>query len=218
MPAIAATILFRSEFGLAGLAARDNNLRVEYLGPSVTAWITINFVIAAVLRRRRRRLRRSRSGHIDPDFAFWTTSGEFVFLAILAGYQSVTAVFVAAFAGTGALVFQPVFSQHLAGALGIFLLVVILFLPRGSARWTASGAYGADARRRPSLPRKDSEMTALPERGLEKDSARWSPPSDYRSLFERGQKLGLIGNNGAGKTTFINIVTGHLKPNSGRVP
>ncbi len=31
---IAATILFRSEFGLASLAVRENNLRVEYLGSS----------------------------------------------------------------------------------------------------------------------------------------------------------------------------------------
>src|SRR5436853_7439392 len=31
---IAATILFRSEFGLASLAVRENNLRVEYLGIS----------------------------------------------------------------------------------------------------------------------------------------------------------------------------------------
>ena len=31
-------------------------------------------------------------GHIDPNFSYWTTSGEFVFVAILAGSQSVVAV------------------------------------------------------------------------------------------------------------------------------
>src|SRR6202163_2422673 len=44
---IAATILFRSELGLASLAVRENNLRVEYLGISANRVITFNFVIAA---------------------------------------------------------------------------------------------------------------------------------------------------------------------------
>ncbi|MET0707699.1 MAG: ATP-binding cassette domain-containing protein, partial [Tardiphaga sp.] len=32
-----------------------------------------------------------------------------------------------------------------------------------------------------------------------------------------GQKLSLIGANGAGKTTFVNMVTGYLKPDSGTI-
>ena len=40
---IAATILFRSEFGLASLAVRENNLRVEYLGISANRIITDQF-------------------------------------------------------------------------------------------------------------------------------------------------------------------------------
>src|SRR5947199_7777622 len=44
---IGATILFRSEFGLASLAVRENNLRVEYPGISTNRVISNNFVIAA---------------------------------------------------------------------------------------------------------------------------------------------------------------------------
>jgi branched-chain amino acid transport system ATP-binding protein len=32
-----------------------------------------------------------------------------------------------------------------------------------------------------------------------------------------GQKVSLIGANGAGKTTFVNMVTGYLKPDSGSI-
>jgi len=32
-------------------------------------------------------------GHIDPDMAYWTTSGEFIFITILAGTGSVVAPF-----------------------------------------------------------------------------------------------------------------------------
>jgi branched-chain amino acid transport system ATP-binding protein len=35
--------------------------------------------------------------------------------------------------------------------------------------------------------------------------------------LHEGERLAVIGANGAGKTTFINIVTGFIKPNSGKV-
>jgi branched-chain amino acid transport system ATP-binding protein len=61
-------------------------------------------------------------------------------------------------------------------------------------------------------------MTALLETiGLQKAFGAVIAASDISVAVEPGQKLGLIGNNGAGKTTFINIVTGHLKPDAGRV-
>jgi branched-chain amino acid transport system ATP-binding protein len=35
--------------------------------------------------------------------------------------------------------------------------------------------------------------------------------------IDAGEVVGLIGTNGAGKTTFLNMVTGYLRPSSGRV-
>jgi len=61
-------------------------------------------------------------------------------------------------------------------------------------------------------------MTALLQTiDLQKAFGAVIAASDISVAVEHGQKLGLIGNNGAGKTTFINIVTGHLKPDAGRV-
>ena len=31
----------------------------------------------------------------------------------------------------------------------------------------------------------------------------------------RGETLGMIGPNGSGKTTFVNVITGHTRPNGG---
>ena len=33
----------------------------------------------------------------------------------------------------------------------------------------------------------------------------------------RGEHVGLVGANGEGKSTFLNIVTGHLLPDEGKV-
>ena len=40
---------------------------------------------------------------------------------------------------------------------------------------------------------------------------------DVSLRLERGEVLGLIGDNGAGKSTLIKIVTGFLKPDSGKI-
>ena len=61
-------------------------------------------------------------------------------------------------------------------------------------------------------------MTGLLETfGLQKRFGAVVAANDISITVQRGQRLGLIGNNGAGKTTFVNIVTGHLRPDAGQV-
>jgi len=38
---------------------------------------------------------------------------------------------------------------------------------------------------------------------------------NFSYVFTKGQKIGIFGDNGSGKTTFLNIVTGNLQPDSG---
>ncbi len=40
---------------------------------------------------------------------------------------------------------------------------------------------------------------------------------DFSYTFTRGEKLGIIGRNGTGKTTFLNIITQQLQPDSGKL-
>ena len=130
--ALLARVYFDSTRGLVTLAVRDSELRVEYLGGSVRQAMAINFVIAAFLGGLGGALVVMSLGHIEPNFSFWTTSGEFVFVAILAGWQSVAAVFVAS---TVLEVVRSFSSAYFPNtwqlALGLFLLFVIRFLPRG---------------------------------------------------------------------------------------
>ena len=143
---VAAKILFQSEFGLASLAVRENNLRVEYLGISANRIIAINFVIAATFAGASGAFALMAQRHIDPQFAYWTTSGEFVFVAVLAGYQSVSAVFVASLALELVRSFSNLYLPNTWQlVLGVFLLAVILFLPRGiGSLWTRQRRRGTE--------------------------------------------------------------------------
>jgi ABC-type branched-subunit amino acid transport system permease subunit len=128
----------RSVRGLVTQAAHANALRVEYLGASVRSVMAINFALAAVLGGIGGALTVLALGHIEPTFAYWTQSGEFVFVAILAGPQSVGAIFFASLLLELVRSFSNLyFPNTWQLALGGFLLAVILFLPRGiGSLWT----------------------------------------------------------------------------------
>ncbi len=118
--------------GLLSLAVRENELRVEYLGMSVVNLVAWNYLLAAFVGGLGGALSVLALGHIDPQFSYWTSSGEFVFVAILAGHQSVTAVFVSSLLLELVRSFSSAyFPNTWQLALGIFLLLVIRFLPDG---------------------------------------------------------------------------------------
>lgn len=121
-----------SSLGRVTEAVRENEIRVEYLGLSPQRVLFANYVLAAGVSALGGGLTALASGHIDPDMAFWTTSGEFVFIAILGGTGHVVAPFV------GAIVFAVLRTFAIQEApntwqmtLGVTLLALILFLPKG---------------------------------------------------------------------------------------
>ena len=122
----------RTHLGRLAPAVRDNELRVEYMGASVRNVIHLHLVIAAVLAGAGGALTALAVGHVDPETAYWTTSGEFVFVAILSGTGSVAAPFA------GALLLELLRSfayEHAPNTwqlvVGGTMLAVILFLPEG---------------------------------------------------------------------------------------
>ena len=122
----------RSVAGSLAAPIRDNEIRVEFLGVSVTRIIHTKVVIAGILGGLGGALAALIIGHVDPNMSYWTTSGEFVFVTILAGAGSVTAAFI------GSLVFEAVRTFAFAVmpslwqmTLGAVLLLTILFLPDG---------------------------------------------------------------------------------------
>ena len=39
----------------------------------------------------------------------------------------------------------------------------------------------------------------------------------FEYVFQRGERIGIIGKNGTGKSTFLNMITGKTQPDSGKI-
>ena len=129
-----------SHQGRLAPAVRDNELRVEYLGASVRSVVHLNLVLAGVTAGLGGALTALAVGHIDPEMSYWTTSGEFVFVAILSGTASVLAPFLGAILlellRSFAYEYSPNTWQLVVGGA---MLLVILFLPGGL--WSVFGRW-----------------------------------------------------------------------------
>jgi ABC-type branched-subunit amino acid transport system permease subunit len=141
------TVYNRSAAGLLAQAVRGNALRVEYLGASARRSLAISFILCSVLGGLGGAITALVLGHVEPNFSNWTTSGEFVFVAVLAGHTSVAAVFVASLVLEIVRSFSNLyFPNTWQLALGSFLLLVILFRPDGiGSLWTAKSRKKVDA-------------------------------------------------------------------------
>jgi len=134
----------QTPLGRLAPAIKDNEIRVEYMGASARQAIHVKYVIAAALAGVGGGLAATTVGHIDPDMAYWTTSGEFIFITILSGTGSVVAPFI------GAFIFGAIHSAAYdlspntwQMSLGTALLLLIVFLPEGlwslfTRRWQRS--------------------------------------------------------------------------------
>jgi len=126
------TLFFDTVAGRLAVPARDNEVRLEFLGISVDRLIHLELVISGVLAGIGGALTALAVAHVDPNMAYWTTSGGFVFVTILAGAGSAAAAFLGSFvfelARSAAVDLLPNTWQM---TLGIALLLTILFLPEG---------------------------------------------------------------------------------------
>lgn len=58
---------------------------------------------------------------------------------------------------------------------------------------------------------------AISARAIQKRFGAVTAAADINIDIPSGQKVSLIGSNGAGKTTFVNMITGYIKPDSGEI-
>jgi branched-chain amino acid transport system permease protein len=129
---------------LAGIKTRET--RLEFMGVSARRVMLFAYVFSALMGGIGGALVAMTTRHVTPLLAYWTSSGELVFIAILGGAGSALGPFL------GAVAFELVrvyAAAAIADAwqmiLGGVLLAVILFAPGGvwgllSSRWKRRGA------------------------------------------------------------------------------
>ena len=137
-------IYSKSEIGLTSASVKDCEIRLEYLGLSVRYLIVFNMVIASVLAGIGGAMVALISGHIIPELAYWSTSGEFVFMTVLSGPNGIASAFGAT------AIFETIrlaAGQYMPNSwqliLGGFLLLSIYFMPSGIAAVFKRSRYKA---------------------------------------------------------------------------
>jgi branched-chain amino acid transport system permease protein len=133
----------RSPFGLHLRAIRENAGKAAYVGVEIFRMRLAAFVISAVYGGIGGTILAVTTGLADPELAYWTHSGNLVFMAVLGGSGS--------FAGPaiGALVFVVLqdfvmsITQYWRFVMGGVLVLLVVFMPQG-----LSGAVELLAKRR----------------------------------------------------------------------
>jgi branched-chain amino acid transport system permease protein len=115
---------------LAGIKTRE--ARLEFMGMPGRPVLLVAYVLSALMAGTAGVLIALASGQVTPALAYWTSSGELVFIAVLGGASSVLGPFL------GAAVYEltRVYASALVAntwqmVLGLVLLAVILFAPGG---------------------------------------------------------------------------------------
>ena len=164
---------------------------------------------------RRRRFRRACPGAlfgifnrgVFADYVFWSKSADVMIMTILGGMHHFWGPAVGA---AGADAAQP--ADHLLHRI----LAVRARHDPGRAAVRVSRRHRRRARRG-AVPALSEARAMLEIAGLRKSFAGFVAVADVSLTVETGQIAAVIGPNGAGKSTLFNLITGHLRPDSGRV-
>jgi len=123
--------IVHSPFGLHLAAIRENPRKAEYLGVRVRFFRLVAFLISAFYCAVGGVILAVNVGQADPELAYWTHSGELVFMTVLGGFTSFLGPIVGAFA----FIFLK---SELMGAtqywrfwLGAILALIVVLFPHG---------------------------------------------------------------------------------------
>jgi branched-chain amino acid transport system permease protein len=116
--------------GLSAIKTRET--RLEFMGIPARRVLLVAYVLSSLMAGCGGFIVAMATRHVTPSLAYWTASGELVFIAILGGAGSVLGAFLGAAAFELTRVYaSAVFAEGWQLILGCTLLLVILFAPGG---------------------------------------------------------------------------------------
>ena len=125
--------LVHSAFGLHLVATRENRRKSEYLGVRVRFFRMIAFAISAFYCAVGGAILAVNTGQADPELAYWTHSGELVFMTVLGGFGNFFGPVVGAFSFIFLKSELMGLTQYWRFWLGAILVVLVVLFPRGLA-------------------------------------------------------------------------------------
>jgi branched-chain amino acid transport system permease protein len=149
--------IVHSPFGLHLRAIRDNPRKAEYVGVRVYLFRLTAYVISAVYGAIGGALLSIPVGLADPELAYWTHSGNLVFMTILGGFGNFFGPLLGAFVFIGLQNELMSVTQYWRFALGVILILIVIALPRGLMGFL-------EKRGRPARDRKIESAPAAPSK------------------------------------------------------
>lgn len=134
--------MVHSPFGLHLRAVRENPLKAEYLGVRVRFLRLLAFLVSAAYAAIGGAILAVSTGLADPELAYWTQSGNLIFMTVLGGSGNFFGPVV------GSLVFvflQDTLmsaTQYWRFLMGAVLALIVIVLPRGLAGLAVDMARG----------------------------------------------------------------------------
>ena len=120
-----------SPFGLHLAAIRENPRKAEYLGVRVRFFRLIAFLISAFYCAVGGVILAINTGQADPELAYWTHSGELVFMTVLGGFANFFGPVVGAFTFVFLKSELMGLTQYWRFFLGVILALIVVLFPRG---------------------------------------------------------------------------------------
>jgi branched-chain amino acid transport system permease protein len=135
--------IVRSPFGLSLRSIRENPEKAEYVGVSVRRYRLYAFIIAAVFGAVGGALLAVPTGLADPLLAYWTHSGNLVFMLLLGGFGHFFGPLLGAFVFIFLQDAVMSMTAYWRLVFGTILAIVVIFFPRGLMGLIGARAGGA---------------------------------------------------------------------------
>ena len=215
-----------TRLGRAMRAVRDNELAASANGIDVFRTKLIAFALAALLGGLGGGLFAGGFSYISPDQFAFADSIVLLTMALLGGASSP----IGAAIGTGLLILIPEWLRFLKSVPGLYLaaygvavILIVIFMPDGIWGYVSKALRSRE--RAPSKPLEplllrpvdSGAPMALEVKGLCKNFGGLKAVDGVDLQVRRGGVHALIGPNGSGKTTMLNVVTGLYRASDGAI-
>ena len=203
-------VIVHSPFGKALQAIRDNEMRAAFLGMRIRRFRWMAFLISGTFTGLAGILWVPLNGLTTPEVLYWPFSGEIVFTALLGGFRNFTGPIVGGIVFTYLKNYAVASTEYWQLLLGVVLVLMVMVLPTGIVgAVSALGRQAADRRRNLRDP--------SPDHRSRKQFGETRACDGVNFIVNKGEFLSLVGSNGAGKTSLVNLISAHLKPDSGQI-